>query len=121
MPKKTKVAVLHNRFYVFSIISSILLLSLSLFGLNESFINEEQTILGVRTEVNAANNTLEQKELFWQNLVEIYPQYQQGWIEIAKISMVTNNADQLKMAIIKLREINPNLNEIAKYEKVLEE
>ena len=57
---------------------------------------------------------------FWQNFLVIYPTYEAGWIEIAKIEIQKQNYTEALWALSKAKEINPNSEKVKNLESELQ-
>lgn len=79
---------------------------------------ESKSVLSIKTITNSRQVLLQEK-LFWERLLTSHPTYFTGWIELTKVEIQLENIEAAKIALIKAREINPNLEEVTMLSEVL--
>ena len=83
---------------------SILILTFSIFNLKTFFLPKKVT-----QDINIYFD----QEKFWISVVGRYPDYIDGWLELAKINLKLNDLDEARKAFEKALAINPNSEKIA--------
>ncbi len=90
----------------------------SIINLLNYLARDEESVLGVRIEIET-KTSLEQGKIFWENFLVENPSYLQGWLELAKIEVQLENFDAARSAFSKAKTINPNSELIKNAESVL--
>ena len=83
---------------------SILILTFSIFNLKTFFLPKKVT-----QDINIYFD----QEKFWISVVGRYPDYIDGWLELAKLNFKLNDLDEARKAFEKALAINPNSEKIA--------
>lgn len=83
---------------------SILILTFSIFNLKTFFLPRK---------VTQDINIYFEQEKFWKSVVGRYPDYIDGWLELANINLKLNDLDEARTAYQKALAINPNSEKIA--------
>lgn len=98
--------------FLCSCCAAVLIFSLATF--NASFFLNGK-VLGATTQATSV-----QKEIaFWQDLVGKYPNYLDGWVELAKMEIKAGNPSSALPYLDKAREIDPNSGEVKQLETAL--
>lgn len=93
--------------------TAVLVFSLSTF--NTSFFLYPNKVLGASSK----NVKAEEEKSYWQELLSQYPNYIEGWIELAKVELKSGNHPAAIYALNKAKEIDPNSQEIKELESSL--
>lgn len=114
-PRKTpkKKSLKKEAAFLCSCCAAVLVFALATF--NTSSFLYPNTVLGAKTQ----NLGPEDQGVYWQNLLNQYPNYIEGWIELSKIEFKAGNRTEAIKDLTKAKDIDPNSSEIKDLEKSL--
>jgi hypothetical protein len=91
-----------NLIFIFSISLVFFILTLSIINFKHYFSNSK--VLGAQTEVKS--NLI--NETYWREFLIQNPTYFDGWIELTKTEIESNNKDAANKALFTAEKIDPN-------------
>jgi len=110
MPKKGLRTRKNHLVFFLSCCGSILILVLALINIKTFFLPKKVfRDLGV----------YQKQKNFWEEIVSKHPNYLDGWLELANTNLLLENSEEAKMSFEKAREISPNSEKVAIFQKKL--
>jgi len=95
---------------------SVLFLTVSFLLFNLENKRIDKRVLGLQTQIKTDHETAHK----WEQILIERPDYRDGWIQLAAIYNQLGNKDKAKEALKNAKNIDPNNQLIAAFEKFLE-
>ncbi|MBU0572634.1 hypothetical protein KKH23_03135 [Patescibacteria group bacterium] len=111
--KKKNLAIINEATYLLVVLGTIILLLLTTFNLDHYL--EKQKVLSSADVTPSSHD----ETVFWESFLNENENYIEGWFELAKLKMSDGDIAGAREALIKIEEINPNLEELTRLKKLL--
>lgn len=121
--KKTKQPAVSKRNQNLLLVSmAIFLVVFSFVWLKTGFSQNQQQVLGTKNIVGDQQLVTSDQQLItdWEKIVKLYPNYRDGWLQLAVRYNQVGDKEKALNALEKAREIDPNNETVKSLEKIIQ-